>query len=291
MLYVLAVWLCAVGCVALIELCVLSVPQTTSSFLQTLNTSQPDLAAELTSKQAPMLILGLAVFLVCLILGYISEWRLKPIRRLYLALQKQYPAWYRALPADWREVLLSLGVCLLCLIPAVAYTLLTGLNPSAIAVLAGALGLSLGLILPPLLRYRNLLDEDRPEQPPQAVLHKVVRNYSLERALKIGQLYLRLLLPVFSLFCMIVVPLALQQVQLGALETGLLLACMMIGVALGWYSHPESTLEFSNFRRNLYQLCALSLLAAAFLCFGVASGNLAELILMGTFSGYLAGLY
>lgn len=290
-LYVLAVWFCAVGCVALIELFVLSLPQPARTTFQALDPSMQGLSglSAQPPDQASYLILGLSLLLTGLILGYILEWRLKPVHRLYRSLQKSYPPWYSRLPAVWREVWLAGGLGGIFLIPAL---LVAGFSQAAIwTPVPLVLGIGLGLVVLPVLRYRRLLNEDRPEQGPQAVLHKVIPEYSLERALALGQIYLRLLLPVFSLFCMLVLPLALNQLSLGPIETCLLLLGLFGGAGLGWLSHRESQLDFTSFRRNLYQLCSLSLLATAFLIFGVASGNLAEMLLLSAFSGYLVGLY
>ncbi len=290
-LYVLAVWLCAVGCVALIELFVLSIPHPARTTFQTLDDSLkglPGLPAQ-PPDQASYLILGLSLLLMGVICGYILEWQLRPAQRLYRSLQKSYPDWYRRLPAVWREVWLAIGLGLVILLPALGLALLS--KGTRWEPLPFTFGLGLGLLVLPLLRYRRLLNEDRPETAPQAVLHKVIPDYSLERALALGQVYLRLLLPVFSLFCMLVLPLALNQLSLGPVETGLLLLGLFSGAALGWLSHRDSQLDFSSFRRNLYQLCSLSLLASAFLIFGVASGNLVEMLFLSAFSGYLVGLY
>lgn len=286
-LYVLAVWLCAVGCVVLAELLLLSLPQPARTTLQNVDSNLPGLAGA-PPEQGTALLLGLALLLVGVILGYLIEARFTPVQLLYRRLQKRYPAWYRRLPAPQRELWLALGLSLLLMLLGTAI----GVAVHALwQALPAAAGLGLGLSLMPILRFRRLLNEDRPETPPQAFLNKVVPDYSLERALRIGQIYLRLLLPVFSLFCMLVLPLALGQFALGGPETLLLVLGLFGGAALGWLSHRDSQLDFESFRRNLYQLCSLSLLAAAFVTFGVASGNLAELVLMSLFGGYLVGLY
>ena len=285
-LYVLAVWVCAVGCVALIELFVLSLPQPAGSTLQDLGATTAGLSGQ-PPAQAAFLILGLALLLFGLVLGYLVESKLAPVAKLYRHLQQRYPGWYRRLPADKREILLAFGIGILLLLVALALALLSG-NWLSLPL---ATGLGLGLSVLPVLRYRSTLTEDRPEQAPQAVLHKLVPDYSLERALLVGQIYLRLLLPVFALFCMLVLPLALNQLHLGSLETVLLLLGLFGGAGLGWLSQRESQLDLANFRRNLYQLCALSLLASGLLLFGVASENLIQMLLMSTFSGYLVGLY
>lgn len=292
-LYVLAVWLCAVGCVLLAELLVLSLPGIGGGPRAASPQQQPlDPALGLGGQppeQAPLLIIALSLLLGGLVLGYLIEQYLQPVQRLYRALQKAYPGWYRRLPAAWRELLLALGLTLLLLLTATGLSL-AGLLSFGLS-LPAALGLGLGLSLPPMLRLRRTLNDDRPETGPQALLHQVVPEYSVDRALAVGQIYLRLLLPVFSLFCMLVLPLALQQLELSAVETLLLMLGLVAGAGLGWLSHRESQLDFARFRANLYQLCALSLLASAFLLFGVASGNLAELLLMSAFSGYLAAMY
>lgn len=289
-LYVLLIWLCAVGCVLLTELAYLSLQQQnhsngSHSLVQTQNIPEPALPY-LTG-----LALALGAFTLGLILGYLLESRLCPMRKLYLALQKRYPPWYQRWPADKREIFLTLSTvlpfCLLC----TALGLGLGFNLSYLGWLSGSLGFAMGLLILPILRYRGMLLDDRPEQPPQAVLHKIVPDYSLNRALKIGQIYLRLLLPVFSLFCILLLPLALEQIVLTPGEAVLLMTGLFLGTALGWYANRDSHLHVENFRRNLYQLSALALLSTAFLFFGLSSENQVQLLLMSSFSGYLAGLY
>lgn len=288
MLYVLAVWLCAIVCVVLVELFALALlPQ----FVQSTSQSSVSHLATEHSASTSLLSIEVSCFLLCLILAYICEWRLKPIYSWYKKLQKDYPAWYQKWPADRRELYLAAFVSVVILLCSLFVMALMSFTAPAWVSLFAALGLSLGFSLPPVLRYRKLWDEDRPEQPPQAVLHRVVPKYSIDQALRIGQIYLRLLLPVFALFCMLILPFALELIQIQALQGILLLSCLIAGAALGWYSHPESHLNFASFRNNLYQLCSLSLMAAALLFFGVASGNIFELVLMSTFSGYLVGIY
>ena len=288
MIYVLAVWLCAIVCVVLVELLALALlPQFAPGSSPT---SFTHIATE-HSASTSLLSIGVSSFLLCLILAYICEWRFKPIYSWYKKLQKQYPDWYQKWPADRRELYLAAGVSAVILLLSIVLMALMSFAAYAWLSLFAALGLSLGLSLPPILRYRKLWDEDRPEQPPQAALHRVIPKYSIDRALRIGQIYLRLLLPVFALFCMLILPFALELIKIQALEGFLLLTGLMAGAAFGWYSHPESHLNFASFRNNLYQLCSLSLMAAALLFFGVASGNVFELVLMSAFSGYLVGIY
>lgn len=290
-LYVLAVWLCAIGCVLLVELALFafSLPalQPTSGSGGGSLFSDP-VSASLPASQW---LWGLGLLLAGVVAGALLERTLQPIRKTYLHLQRTYPGWYQNWPATRREVRLAgLSLASLLIIGLVVASLgkwqfpLWGAAPLS-------LGLGLGLSIQPLLRYRHTLVEDRPETAPQAVLHQVLPDYSLHRALLIGQVYLRLLLPAFSLLSMLALPLGLGLINLDAFGTLLLLSGVGAGLGWGWWAHGESRMDIEAFRRNFYQLCALSILAAGFLIFGVASGNQIELVLMSLLSGYLIALY
>ncbi|MGV3523632.1 MAG: hypothetical protein ACO1RX_05375 [Candidatus Sericytochromatia bacterium] len=287
----MAVWLCAIGCVLLVELALFAfslpvLPPASGSGDGSL------FAAPLAATQpASQWLWGLGLLLAGILLGALLERTLKPIRSAYRLLQRHYPDWYQRWPAERRELRLA-GLSL-------SATLLLGVAAAAAGAwhfpfwgaLPLSLGLGIGLSIEPLLRYRGLLVEDRPETAPQAALHQILPNYSLNRALFIGQIYLRLLLPAFSLLSMLALPLGLGLISLDALGTLLLLLGLGTGLGWGWRAHGESRLDIEAFRRNFYQLCALSILAAGFLIFGVASGNQVEIVLMSLLSGYLVALY
>ena len=285
-LYVLLVWLCAVGSVTLVELAYLSLDKNAPG--------QGSTNTHLTEPALPVLtglVFVFGTFVMGLVLAYWLEHRFQPIRKIYLKLQKKYPKWYQRLPADKRELIIALAIsmllCLVNFIPLMVY----GFTFASWGILGGTLGLATGFLIIPTLRYRGVLLEDRPEQAPKAILTKVLPEYSSERALKIGQIYLRLLLPVFSLFCMLLLPLALELIHLSNLQASLLMLSLFVGVFLGWKANQDSHLQVEHFQYNLYQLSALALLASAFLIFGVCSENNLQLVLMSCFSGYLAGIY
>lgn len=236
--------------------------------------------------------LSLLLFIIGLVLGYLLDRRWKLVQRMYTSLQKSYPAWYASWPADRRERRLALFLGLLLLFPFV-FVAVVGVLPSpwGWSPLFCSLGLALGINIQAAMHFRRMLLEDRPEQPPQAVLHKVNPKYSMRRALFIGQLYLRLLLPVFALFLMLVLPLSYELIVLSGLELTLLLISLFVGAGLAWWAQEESHFEIERFRSDVLRLSGLGLLSAALLLFGLASGNDLQLLLMGAFSAYLAGLY
>lgn len=290
-LYVLAVWLCAIGCVLLVELALFAfslpvLPPTSGSSDGSLFAAP--LAATLPASQW---LWGLGLLLAGVLLGALLERTLKPIHSAYRLLQRRYPGWYQHWPAERRELRLAgLGLATALLLGLLTATAGAWRFPFW-GALPLSLGLGVGLSIEPLLRYRGLLIEDRPETAPQAALHQILPDYSLSRALLIGQIYLRLLLPAFSLLSMLALPLGLGLISLDALGTLLLLMGLGTGLCWGWWAHGESRLDIEAFRRNFYQLCALSILAAGFLIFGVASGNQIEIVLMSLLSGYLVALY
>lgn len=285
-LYVLLVWFCAIGCVVLAELTYLSFEKQTSSH-DILNNN-------LTEPGMPImagLVLALGTFVLGLALAYWIERSIQPVHKSYLKLQKSYPSWYQKWPADKREIILAVAAGLIICSLGIGWTMIRGFNFTSWGILSGVFGFSSGLLIIPILRFRGFLLEDRPEQPPQAILNKLIPQYSTERALKIGQIYLRLLLPVFSLFCMLILPLALELITINNWQASLLMIGLFGGAILGWMANQDSHLQVERFQYNLYQLSALALLSSAFLLFGLSSGNNLEIALMSCFSGYLAGIY
>lgn len=284
-LYVFLLWLCAVGGVFVAELLLLAL-KTRPAPLPLATSAGPDpLMVSSAGQSATLVMLALVLGLA---LGYLSESRLRPVRRLYLRLQSHYPLWYRRLPALYRELWLALGLGVLLQLPGVG---LLALAPRFWPAGIFSLALAAGLLVPVAWRLRGTLVEDRPEQPPKAVVHHFNPKYDLGTALWIGQIYLRILLPVFGLFCVLTLPLTLGYLSLGLTETLLVLLALLAGSWLGWWANAESHFSPDNFRSNVLQLGALVLLSGAFLCFGLASGNLPLIVSLGLFSGFLAGVY
>ncbi|MBF2052300.1 MAG: hypothetical protein IGS03_02405 [Candidatus Sericytochromatia bacterium] len=287
-LYVFLLWLSAIGLVLVVELCLMALkarpevlPQEGAGAL-----SGPDpLLVSRTGQTGSLILLALVLGLA---LGYLTESRLQPVRRLYLQLQSRYPSWYRRWPALYRELLLALGLGAMLQLPAGLTVLLA---PRLWPVVVLSLSLSAGILIPVVWRLRGTLSEDRPEQPPKAVVHHFQPKYDLRTALWIGQIYLRILLPVFSLFCILTLPLALGYLNLGLTDTLLVLIALLAGSGLGWWANADSHFSLESFRSNLLQLGALVLLAAGFLILGLASGNVLLILSLGLFSGFLAGVY
>lgn len=287
-LYVFLLWLSAIGLVLVAELCLMALksrPEILPPEASGALTGPDPLLVSTTGQTGSLLLLALILGLA---LGYLLESRLRPVRRLYLRLQARYPEWYRRWPALYRELLLALGLGVLLQLPAALLVLLIPrFWPAAVLSLA----LSAGVLIPVVWRLRGTLSEDRPEQPPKAVVHHFQPKYALSTALWIGQIYLRVLLPVFGLFCVLTLPLALGYLNLGLAETLLVLLALLAGSGLGWWANADSHLSLDNFRSNVLQLGALVLLAAAFLILGLASGNVFMILSLGLFSGFLAGVY
>jgi len=284
-LYVFLLWLSVVLCITLIELVIFSLSQAPPPH------DLGPVASTVAAQAGPFWTMGLAALLVGLILAYIWEARWHPVQGLYHYLQRRYPPWYQRISAPYRELLLALGCgILLCLLTTCALYFSSFRFPFWLAGPA-ALGFSLGLCIRPSLRLRKMLVEDRPEQPPKALVQRFVPEYSLQRALWLGQIYLRVLLPVFAIFCTLILPLSWGYLYLPLLEGLILLSSLFLGVLAGWRANRDSHLSIETFRNNFLHLGALSLLAAAFLLFGLGSENLYLLALMGGFSGYLAGIY
>lgn len=290
-LYVLLVWLCAIGFVVLVELALLSLSG--GSGLAGGGLSQASLSplSAATNPLAIMLVWGGAAFVLGLISAYCLESFVAPVHRLYLRLQRIYPRWYQHLPANRRELILSAGLGFLICLLGVLLAAVAQWQFPVWGAIPFALGLSAGFLIRPILRYRQVLVEDRPDTGPKALIQKVAPAYSSERALFVGQIYLRFLLPVFSLLCLLILPLVLKQIDISAWQGGLIFSGVFIGVGLGWFVQRESQLDIQHFRENLFQLSALALLSVGFLSFGFLSGNPIQMVLMGAVGGYLAALY
>jgi len=291
-LYVLLVWLCAIGFVVLVELALISLPGGTG--LSGGGFSALPSAAPLSAANTPLAIAfvwGAAVFILGLAAAYWCDVLQSPVHRLYLRLQRSYPPWYRRWPANGRELILACLLGLILLTGGALFAFLFQFQFPYWGALPAALGLGCGFLVRPVLRYRQLLVEDRPDTGPKAIIQKVAPAYSSERALLVGQIYLRFLLPVFSLLCLLILPLVLTHIEISALQGGLIFAGVFVGVGLGWFVHRESQLDIQHFRKNLFQLSSLALLSVGFLVFGFLSGNPVQMVLMGALGGYLAALY
>lgn len=298
-LYVLLVWLCVIGTVLITEMAVLALmSRTPSSFFEVFVTPPPaPLSPSLNEVSTQPLYWTLAGFLVVLALGlclgYFIDYRWRIVHALYLKLQKHYPRWYASWPADQRERRLAFLLGIAMILPLIIFA---WWRPSVfpywdwgLAVLG--LGFALGFNIQAVMHYRRMILEDRPEKPPQAVIHKLNPKYSMKRALFIGQLYLRLFLPVFALFAMLIVPLAFQLIVLTPLQLGALLLALFGGAAAAWWAHQESHFDVEHFRHDFLRLSGLGLVSVALLVFGLASGNIVQILLLGSFASYLAALY
>lgn len=290
-LYVLLVWLCAIGFVVLVELALLSLSGGNS--LATRGLEQASLAplSAATMPLAIVLVWAGAAFIMGVIVAYWLETFFTPLHRLYLRLQRIYPRWYQQWPANSRELILSAILALVLCSLGLLLAFISQFSFPFWGTIPLTLGLSTGFLIRPALRYRQIWVEDRPDTGPKALIQKVAPGYSGDRALLVGQIYLRFLLPVFALLCLLILPLILKQTEISAWQGGLIFGGVFIGVALGWFVHRESQLDIQNFRENLFQLPAITLLSVAFLIFGFLSGNPIQMFFMGAVGGYLAALY
>ncbi len=290
-LYVLLVWLCAIGFVVLVELALISL---SGAGGLAGGISQASAAAPLSAAANPLaivLIWGAAAFVLGLASAYGLAVLLTPVHRLYLRMQRAYPRWYQRLPANLRELYLAFGLAIFLSSLGALIALISQFHFPFWGAIPLTLGLSAGFLIQPSLRYRQILLEDRPDTGPKALIQKLAPSYSSDRALMVGQIYLRFLLPVFALLCLLILPLVLKQIEISAWQGGLIFVGVFIGVGLGWFVHRESQLDIQLFRENLFQLSALALLSVGFLSFGFLSGNPVQMILMGALGGYLAALY
>jgi len=293
-IYVFWVWLLATLFFLAIETVCLSFLPAPQDFLAELLLAEPSLAHQSGQhlNQTPLamnLFLGGSVALILVVLGYLLEWKLAPIHQGYLRLQRSYPSWYQRWPAAWREIYLMLllglgGGGLLFL----AGLLLTS---GALYLLLGWSAFWSGVAILPVLRYRTLQNEDRPEKPPQALLHNVAPQFPLRHSLVIGQFYLRLILPSFCLFLLLIPVLGLGQSQLSALSYALLFTSLPAGLGLSWLWQKESNLDSRHFRDNLFALGGRISLSGGLLLFGINAENALVLILFALFAGIFAGSY
>ena len=289
-LYVLLTWMSALALVLLAELFAFSYLSHPLSFAAPTHQHLAEVSVA-SNPYAFYAVWTLFLFILGCFIGYTLETRVQIIKKVYDYLQRTYPSWYSQWHAPRRELSLSLWISVLLLLFNFAALSIVALRPPYFAGIPVTLGCVLGLIILPALRYRKTLVEDRPTQAPQAILHKVKPTYSSQRALQIGQIYLRLLLPLFGLFLTLILPLSLNILNLGALQGTILLIGLALGLLTAWKIQPESHLSLSHFRENFYQLSGLLVISSALLLFGIASGNSMELFFFSFCSAYLSGIY
>lgn len=294
-IYVFLVWFCATLFFLVLEVVSFSCLPHPQEYLTELLQAHPELGSQLGQNLgqnpwiADMLLLG-GLSICLLILGYILEWKQQPVFNSYRQLQKTYPNWYRRWPAAWREIwlllLLSCGGSLVLLTSLVWLPL-----HSLVYLETGWLSFCIGLSILPIWRFRILQREDRPEKPPQALIHSVVPQFPLKHSLLIGQYYLRLILPLFCLFVLLLPSLGLGYLQLQGLEYLLLFGGLGTGLGLAWLLSRESRLDPSHFRDDLFQLSGRLILTGGVLHFATQSENLIVLAVFTVFGGWVAGSY
>ncbi len=266
-------------------------------YLQEFFQAKPELIRQtgLSANHLPWIPHVLLTGLLCFSLvgiGYLLEKKYHRLYRAYTYLQKTYPAWYRRWPASWRELLLVLtlwgGLTLLMLIPQA----LTGKSPYPL-LHAEILWLffCLGLAIAPFKRYQTLQKEDRPEKPVQAILHQWAPTFPTRYALLIGQIYLRILLPCFCLFMLLVPGLELGYLHLQPPEYIGLLGGILSGLGCSWLFLKESHLDSACLNENLSALSLRMFLAGTFLLLGAFSENGVLLLVFSHFAGLTAGTY
>lgn len=289
-LYVLLTWMSALALVLLTELFSFSYLSAPLSFAAPTHQHLAALSVA-SNPYAFYAVWTLFLFVLGCFMGYTLQTRLNVTKAAYYYLQKAYPPWYSRWQAPRRELSLSLWLAgLLLLLNTIALGVIP-LQPPYFAGIPITLGCMLGLIILPALNYRRILVEDRPTQAPQAVLHKVNPTYSNARALQIGQLYLRFLLPLFTLFLTLVLPLSLNVFNITTLQGAILLFSLGLGLITAWKTQPESHMGISQFRENFYQLSGLLVISSGLLIFGIASGNMIELFFFSFCGAYLSGSY
>lgn len=289
-LYVLLAWMSALTLVLLAELFAFSYLKHPMSFAAPTHVHLAAVSVA-SNPYAFYAVWALFLFVLGCFMGYTLETRVQIIKKAYYYLQKTYPPWYSHWHAPRRELSVSLWLSGALGALNLAALSFLALRPPYFAGIPITLGCILGLIILPALRYRKTLVEDRPAQAPQAILHKVKPAYSNTRALQIGQIYLRLLLPLFTLFLTLVLPLSLNILNITTFQGIILLTSLALGLIVAWRVQPESHMSISHFRENFYQLSGLLVISSGLLIFGIASGNIIELFFFTFCSAYLSGTY
>lgn len=224
-----------------------------------------------------------ALFLGFLI-GWLIELKLKFLDKMNKHWQKTQPIFYKYFHPDIRQ-LIPLGLLsFIFIILAILQILLHNLF-----LLFFFIGMIIGLAVEPIRNHRNMILMDRPEKPVRALIHKIIPVFPMKISLWIGELYQRVLLPLFFSFLSLLFPIFLDvSSNITPTNSYFLLISLTIGLLLGWYFSKDKILYLEKLDRVLILTYTGKLIfTITLILYAIFSANIFIILFIGVLSGWI----
>ena len=225
-----------------------------------------------------------------ILIGWLIEIKFKWIDNLNRKWQMKQPWFYKILHYDFRSLIPWMILSFICLLAGLIYFLLL----HNIFGPLFAIGFCVGLLIRPLGKLREMFMLDRPEKPPQAIIHKVIPKFPMHVSIWMGQVYIKVLLPLFFIFVLSILPLLVKD-ELSLFsdfkELPLIVLCsVFIGLIINWFLTKEEYLLIEKLDSFLvFKTCFVLLIAITLISYGIFSENIIVFLLCGVLSGINLG--
>ncbi|MBC7476407.1 MAG: hypothetical protein H7263_19145 [Candidatus Sericytochromatia bacterium] len=211
-----------------------------------------------------------------ILLGWIFERKLRLLFKTNLLWQQKQPEFYRKTQGEIRVFLpwliIELPILIIALINFVLLITFKSYTTNLLSSIFITIGLIIGQLIEVIREYFVIINMDRPEKPPKALIQKITPKFPVQYSLFIGQIYCRVFAPFFFLYILIFIPLQLIIFpNSNDKNLIILLLSLFTGVILRWfydrYNHKSpfyfNKITIKNFIFTVVKL--LLLLASIFL--------------------------
>lgn len=225
-----------------------------------------------------------------ILIGWIIEIKFKWIDNLNRAWQIKQPWFYKILHHDFRSLIPWLILSLIALMSGLIYYLLLHNGFGVLFII----GFCIGLLIRPLIKLREMFMLDRPEKPPQAIIHKLISQFPMSVSIWMGQTYIKVLLPLFFIFILSILPLWVKD-ELFLFSNFnelplIVIFTVFIGIIIHWGINKKEYVFIEKLKPFLFlKVCVVLLISVILISYGIFSENIIVLILCGILAGINLG--
>ena len=236
--------------------------------------------------------LYLILFIAGVMIGWFLELKFKWIYNLNKKWQLNQPKFYKIIHPDFRSITPWFFLSGILLFGGIIYYLLV----KDMFFVTFIIGYCIGLLIHPLVKLREMFLLDRPEKPPRAIIHKIIPKFPMDISVWVGQAYMRILLPLFSVFILSIIPLLVNDELFVTFfptyrELPLIIIFnIFIGLALYWLMDKKNYVMVDKINETIVIKSACMLLMSIMLVsYGIFSENIFVLMLCSILAGVNLG--
>lgn len=195
------------------------------------------------------------LFIICFLSGLTAGWftekNFKILSKMNRYWQQKQPEFYRNTKGENRVFLpwlvVELPILLIAIINIILLVVFKSYTTQLLATLFFTGGFTLGQLVEGYIEYKNIIDMDRPEKPPESILQKFNPDLPSKYSLFIGQLYTKILLPFFFLYLSIFIPLKLLVFRNSDdIDLLIMMVAILLGISIRWYTDRDKIFYFGK---------------------------------------------